>query len=972
MRYAGLAFGFAAFLAVAAAAQPRAAVLRIDGFPTTDAPEIPSSTLDDALAGLPFEPVHTLGDLTRFTTLVLPYGSSFPLEEWPHIRAFIARGGNLVVLGGAPFHQPVVKGNVLGVRQPTWAHDLLLGPAERIVVPASATVVTPQRYWTTGIDGARNAYALTIRLARETSMPGEHGSEGPREGVVRPLVHVAEDGLPQATLLLEIDRLRGPGAGGRWILATSDAPLRAPVIREIVRRAMRGASHIEARPVHATIAADEPPRIVLSKAATLTVRDDSGRRIYRGGAPEGESELRIRGRLRPGLYHVEAIAAEDLVASTGFWVRDDARLRRGPELTVSRDWLRVDGAVLPIVGTTYMASDVHRQFLFEPNPHVWDADFAAMKRLGINFVRTGLWTAWSRALDGEGNPHEQFLRALDAYVHTAAKHGIFVNFTFYAFQPLAHGGVNPYLDPKALAGQRRLLTAVASRYRGVGWIHYDLINEPSYAPPANLWSNRPIGDVHEREAWLAWIRQRHGRDEPVLRNRWQDRSDDLFGVPRENELWSTQLREDRRPRKLRDFVEFTNEAVAGWARTLRGYLRDAGGDVLVTLGQDEGGTHHRPSQQLHADAIDYTSLHPWWQNDDVFANGVSIKVPEKPSLFQETGIMRLEDADGWPWRSPQNAASLLERKFAAAFAARAAGNVQWAWNINPFMPIDNESVIGFIRPDGTVKPEIGVVRKQAEFFRAASPWLDDFEPDPVVIVIPQSRLFMNRPAALDGYRRAVRLMGERFGVVPTALSDLRLTEDRLKHAKLVIVPSLEFLGAEAANALLAARRNGVKVLFTGAITGDAYGEVPAALAELGVVDRGRPVAFREDGATFDRNLQESLLRSGLPRSEWHEPLPLEHAREDEPLARLLERAFAAAGVETFPSDSGVVSRLLVAPRAILGVFVNDTAADARRRVTISGRAVDVDVSAGASRLVLWERSTGRMIVQSPASTSDRR
>lgn len=805
MRHVGLAIAFAAFTTVAAA-QPRAAVLRIDGFPTTDAPEIASSTIDEALAGLPFATVGTLGDLTRFTTLLLPYGSSFPLDEWPNIRAFIARGGNLVVLGGAPFHQPVLPGNVLGVRQPTWAHELLIGPAERIAVPVDATVVMPQRFWTTAVAGARNVYALTLRLARDPTMRGEHGSEGEREAVVRPLVHIVQDGLPRATPLLEIDRLHGPGAGGRWIFAASDAPLSATVIREIVRRAMRGASHIEARPVHATIAADESPRIILDRPATVTVLDDNGRRIHQQMTLEGENELRIRGRLRPGLYHVTANAAGDLAASTGFWVRDDALLRRGPKLTVSRDWLRADGAVLPVIGTTYMASDVHRQFLFEPNPHVWDADFAAMKRIGINFVRTGLWTAWSRALDAEGNPNEPFLRALDAYVHTAAKHGIFVNFTFYAFQPLAHGGANPYLDPKSLEGQRRLLTAVASRYRGVGWIHYDLINEPSYAPAANLWSNRPIRDVHERDAWNAWIRQRHGDSELVLQHRWQDRSDDLHGVPRENELWHTQLREDRRPRKHRDFVEFTNDAVAGWARTLRGYLRDAGGDVLVTLGQDEGGTHHRPSQQLHADAIDYTSLHPWWQNDDVLANGVFIKVPEKPSLFQETGIMRLEDVDGWHWRSPESASSLLERKFAAAFAARAAGNVQWAWNINPFMPIDNESVIGFIRPDGTVKPEIDVVRMHADFFRAAATWLDDFEPDPVVIVIPQSRLFMNRPAALDGYRRAVRLMGERFGVVPTALSDLRLAAERLKNAKLVIAPSLEFLNAQAAEALLAARR----------------------------------------------------------------------------------------------------------------------------------------------------------------------
>ncbi|HUP48179.1 MAG TPA: hypothetical protein VNA04_05245, partial [Thermoanaerobaculia bacterium] len=157
-----------------------------------------------------------------------------------------------------------------------------------------------------------------------------------------------------------------------------------------------------------------------------------------------------------------------------------------------------------------------------------------------------------------------------------------------------------------------------------------------------------------------------------------------------------------------------------------------------------------------------------------------------------------------------------------------------------------------------------------------------------------------------------------------------------------------------------------KVLFTGAVTGDFYGEVPEALRALGVVDRGRPVMFREEGATFDRNLQESLLRSELPRSEWHEPLPLEHAREAGPFVALLRRAFAAAEVETHPSDSGVVARLLYAPRAILGVFINDGAHDVQRRVTVTGVPVDVFVPAGGSRLVLFERESGRIIAQSPA------
>ena len=90
--------------------------------------------------------------------------------------------------------------------------------------------------------------------------------------------------------------------------------------------------------------------------------------------------------------------------------------------------------------------------------------------------------------------------------------------------------------------------------------------------------------------------------------------------------------------------------VAGWARTLRDTSKAAGGDVLVTLGQDEGGTGTRPAQQLHDESVDYTAIHTWWNNDGLLWDGVVTKVPEKANLHQETGLMRLEDLDGNPWR----------------------------------------------------------------------------------------------------------------------------------------------------------------------------------------------------------------------------------------------------------------------------------------------------------------------------------
>lgn len=1005
---------------------PRALVFRAAGFPTVDAPAIADGVLDAALSGLPVDRAANVGELVArlklrdVDVLVLPYGSAFPVEAWPRIRGFLRCGGGLAVLGGAPFHEPVrqepghASAWIRGPRQTSFAHDLLIGPAEPIARPASAKTqlalgIEADSGFTAKFPDPTTTWALTLRLATNKDMPDEHGSAGPRDAVARPLVHVVDaGGTPRGCPLLEIDHHRGDAAGARWVLATSDAHLDAPVVRAIVSRALEGASELRGQPVRAAIEPGDQAhvrvtqrRFVVRKGeripakARVVVRDEKGREVYAtdvtlAGTPESRTAVvAVKAKLSPGLHHVtiESVgeargdgtaALHPRAARTGFVVKDEKLLAAAPKLSVTRDWLRKDGKAFPVVGTTYMASDVHRKFLFEPNPHVWDADFAAMQRRGVNFVRTGLWTAWSRAMLDPGAIDEGVLSALDAFVQAAARHGIVVCFDFFAFLPPAFTGDNPYLDPRAVEGQREMLTLFATRYRGNGWIHWDLINEPSYAPRAALWSTRAIGDDHEKRAWASWVRARHGDDPTRLRALWHDPSSDPMSVPKAEDFTQAFVQVARRPRKVRDFQEFTQDVVAGWAARMRDILHVAGGDPLVTLGQDEGGIYERPTQQLMAASLDYTAVHTWWKNDDLLWDGVLTKVPEKPSLHQETGLMRLEDLDGAPWRSPDAAARLLERKLVYAFAGRGTGVVEWAWNVNPYMPIDEEATIGLFRPDGTAKPELDPMVDLGAFFRIAAPLLDDFEPDRVVLVVPHARAFLGRTNAIDATKIVVRALAERFGVVPTAISDLRLTTARLKDAKLILVPSADVIDEAAARALLDASRGGAKVLFTGPIEGDSYGLETPSLRALGVLGASRPVAVHEKSAwsasgwvAFEGLLQESVRRAERPSvaalagSVWHEPLPIELARDREPLVRLLDAALRAASVPTSPGEWGVAARALVAPRSVLIAVVNERPERTVRRINADSRTFDVPVAGLGARLAIVERGNGRIVASTP-------
>ncbi len=999
----------------------RVACFLAAGFPTADAPAVSPDSLRAALNGLSSGFFSDPPALSRALdeggpkVLLLPYGSAFPAEAWPAIRNFLKRGGSLVYLGGNPFSLPVYRdgdGWKSGTPQPTFAHELLIGPADRIDIGsrpfyagARVSPVAGSGFAAEGFPMPARVFELTVRFTTDKYFRDEDGGNGPREAVLRPLVHVINgDGLAIACPLLAIDRIGGEAAGGRWVFGPSDAALPASLIRECVELALQGASEMKVLPVHALVREGETPviRIVRSRpdrdlpsspaseTFVVEVRDPSGKSVFRKRVPVSgtagfsstEAAIRTRGPLRPGLYTVDVLCPGSGRlpdrASGGFRVADPKLPASGPKLSAGRDWLFKDGRPFPVVGTTYMASDVAREFLFEPNPLVWARDFAEMRRAGVNMIRTGIWTGWRRIALAPSAFDEGVLRAIEAFVETAAENGIAVCFNFFAFSPPADGGTNPYLDPRALRWQKAFVTAIVSRFRDCGWIHYDLINEPSYTPPDDLWKTLPIGDGYEREAWQAWLLKRHPGGRTEMMDDWRSTGGGTSAPPAAADMSYAMIRNNREPRKALDFSLFTQDAVTGWAAALTREIKAAGGG-LVTLGQDEGGAVNRPKHQFFHTAVDYTSIHNWWFNDDLLWDVVSTKVPEKPNLVSETGLMRLEDIDGNAWRDPDLAARLLERKFAYAFMGRGAGVLEWVWNINPYMPIDNESVIGFKRPDGTFKLESEVLKAYAAFFAEAAPRLGDFEPERVVLLSPDARMFSGQPQALEGTQRLIRVLAEDFGLVPAMLSDLTVTAERLTGARLVIVPSAQWLPDTASRALLSASRTGTVVLFTGAVEGNEYGKPSADFKALGLEAGSAPVAHYETagwasggkegtsvvsfGGLKSENLRKSLAPPASLRGVIiHEPLPLEYAEERGPLDALLEAVLRRAGLPSEVKPVPVASKVLLGAWTALAVLANESLGRLDGRVSFDGRVFDVPVDAGRSRIVLFDRRSGAVIL----------
>jgi hypothetical protein len=1024
------------FSAPSAAARPRAqaapsptVVLQEEGFAAADMVPIARPSLEAALPGARFATAQQLpGALSQPETrlLVLPYGSAFPEEDWTAIRAFLARGGNLLVLGGKPFTRPAIHETGGWRLQPprmAYAQRLLINRYE--AAPGSDGLTfepnpdfsflhLPEFGWS-------RAYGLILRLSDEALYPRE-GSAGGIDARLATLVWGAAGERRLSAPLVEIDHFKKDFIGGRWIfLACRPAPgmLDSPAGRALVgtlaARALGGSALFALRPAWPLFLPGEPWTFRL-RWDRFGAGQPAPLRLDLEISPETGSAVRKRLEFQPrefpfstefslpptpgtGMRVVTArlYAGGKLRAiyHTGFWLRDRKYLDSGPRVTVNHNFFEIDGRSTPIVGATYMASDVQREFFMSPNPYVWDRDMARMQSAGINMLRTGWWTAWGQVMKESGVVHEEMLRAMEAFLMAARKHGLPVQFTFFAFSPGVLGGGNPYLDPDAVRREKQLIVTVVERFRSVPFLMWDLINEPSFSNPRKLWETRPNGDAAELDAWNRWLAARYP-SRAALAAAWnQTLVPDSRPVPLPRDLqfspraayatgkWLNSL-------ETYDYNLFAQEKFRDWAAGMREAIRDTGSRQLVTVGQDEGGGEDRPSPAWWGSAVDFTTTHTWWLSDALLWDSLVAKQPGEPMLVQETGIQRELGLDGGPRRSPQQAARLLERKLAFALST-SAGAIQWLWNTNAYMDNDNEVAIGALRVDGTEKPEAEVLRRVARFARQAAGAFENPRPAQVSIVTSQAFQYSAlEPMAVEAQQKAVRALEYSCRVSASVIAENRI--GRLGHPRLVILPSPMALGDAAWQALLSYVKSGGNLLITGSMERDPHWKVTHRLAALGLAARPAPLLFHETTVTiggqsipisFSADKQSALdvLRFDDGKS-WRELRwgqgklfvasdPVELGEGSVAAARVYQAVLEQLGIEPpFTSQGaalppGVLIHPEVFDHAILYLFESENARsvpiDIRDRST--GAEMKFPLPPLASRLILLDRSGGRVIAR---------
>jgi len=947
--------------------------------------------------------------------LILPQGSAFPESAWEAIQAYLRHGGNLLVLGGRPFSRAAyhdasgwhLRDYSVRFMRPLFIDQYQTTPGsegETFISNPDIPTEIPPFHW-------EHAFSPVIRLSKNDLYP-RGGSTGFLDARLNALAWGESDGRRMSAPVQQIDHISSGFDGGRWIFMLAElgpdfysSANASRIVRALALRAMQGALDFYVRPSLPLYLPGEPVQLetelqpARKPAEPQTVQvvcypeDHPSEKQTLTIALPTDSPALLPPPTKKGLHIIEARLMEGSTLRatyhSAFWIRDEEFLRSGSSLGVNSDYFEWNGKPLAVVGTTYMSSEVQRLFFDHPNVYVWNHDLAQIHAAGLNMIRTGWWTGWDKLCDETGRPYERTMRALEAYLMTARKYDLPVQFNFFAFLPEVLGGANAFLDPEAVRRQQNLVSSVAARFHDVPYLAWDLINEPSFS--SHLWTMRPNGDRNELAAWNEWLAKRYANP-AALAAAWNLPEDSVqfpVSLPSEKEFSLQGMYVGVNSLRVFDYYLFAQEKFAEWVRAMREAIRARAAAQPITVGQDEGGNMDRLSPAFYAPYVDFTTNHSWWQNDALLWDSLIVKQPGKAMLIQETGLQRELTLEEIARRTPEQEAMLFERKFVVSFV-EGSGAIEWLWNSNSYMTESNETPIGAIRPDGTEKPEADVLRNLAKFAAAASPYLQKPKQPQIAVVTSQAAQYsVLNDLQLTAQQNAVRALSYNLHQPCFVIAENQIA--KLGSPKLVILPSALALQESTWQTLLAYVKAGGNLLVSGPASRDEHWHVVDRLSPLGVSASLEPLTMHAAGPDgspssqaipFDQ--QKQLLAEywkfpgGAAEKEvvWGkgkvilEAYPVELARDALYAARTYEPVMSRTGVSSpFRLRSSVSSGVLIYPMelqdAVLYVMESETDQDTKISLedTATGAQLEFDLAAQHGALALVDKTSKKVVAK---------
>jgi Cellulase (glycosyl hydrolase family 5) len=1002
------------------------------GFPAADSATPTQTQLQSAFAGASFTSADQLASaLAIADLLVMPYGSAWPEAQWKPILEYLDRGGNLLVLGGKPFTRAAwhdasgwhLRASSVAASLELFIHDYQQtagSDALKFQPNTDVFPALPEFSW-------KHAFSPVLRLSVVDKYHRD-GSTGDEDFDLTTLAWGTRDGHKLAAPVFEIDHNQFRFVGGRWIFAACDFSdlffSNTQLLGILVDLATRKADRFTFRPHVPLFLPGEPLDFVFEPYGAGSDWPAGGQLKIRVTSEDNAAPtdltipadfpqpitLPASAATGKGLHTVEATLLRDgkplRVYRSGFWMRDWDYLLSGPKLTVGSDYFQLDGKPLPVVGTTYMSSDVARLYLSKPNAWVWDQDMAQIDGEGLNMIRSGLWTGWDPLIGPNGAMTEDALRTIEAFLMCARHNHLPVQFNLFAFLPENLGGENPYLDPVAWHAQAEYVTSIAQRFHAVPFLAWDLINEPS--ANANLWRTQPIGDAFEQAAWRRWLAARYP-NQPTLLDAWAEpaygigrnlqlhpttsgpetAAQDPFALPAPGAWGLDAVRSGYNPLKVYDYFLFTQSIFTDWVQRTRDLIRAQGSTQLITVGQEENGVSGRLSPAFYSQLVDFTADHTWWDFDAILWASLAAKFPGKPMLIQETGEQRRLLQDDHLRLTAEEEGWQLERKLAVALA-QGAGALEWVWDVNSYMSNDNEIPIGAVRPDGTEKPEAQILSAFAAFVAKSPASFTHIQAPQVAMVTSQALLYSGMNSlALDTQKHALRALAYYDHTPFRFVAENRLAE--LGSPKVAILPAAQALSDEAWSALMKYVEAGGTLLVTGPVQRNEHWQFVDRLTPLGVKANLETLAVRQSDLqlenqppiqiSFPTEVQQlpidvmrfadgksvEVISHGSGHILWARD-PVEFSEDYEPAAVLYRYALKFAGLspalrELTPLSPAVLAFPTVLDDAVLYSFSNESLDDQPVAIedAISHASIHFTLPAQRGAAILLRKSDGSVL-----------
>lgn len=996
----------------------RVLIFKEEEFPFVDTNPIETQWILDALPAV--QDVRSVGatDLQErlradsVNLLINPYGSAFPENAWSDIHDYLAAGGNLLNIGGAPFSVPVRWESDAWhqhVSQTRYHRQLGIEQLQQIQTDGISRYDTSESAPLLSglIDGflCDEVFELQMNLANTSNHTGECGSSIEREPILRPLLFAHDsDGRRIAAPILTVDHVRDEFTGGRWVLMNyrSECLLRKEAFRRLAVYALLGASDVHIRPSFACYQPDERANLIFhatrfrdcGESVTLTVtthKENSVRTeeiAITDFAPPYYLTVPIAQPLTPGLYTVEARLSQDDpqltdkfadYVSTGFRCYDKALVTVTQPLSAGKDYLTRDGKPVPLLGTNYAVSRAHGNFLVEPNPAEWQRDFADMRKNGINVVRTETSIGFRLTTPGPAIPSEDVLRAFEAFMLTAAEHDMPVVFTLFGSASGTFERVDAYLDPRCIQAQKEYIAAFAHRFAKFNNLTWDLTTEPH--------ASRPAPSKLEQKAWQEWRSQRHPSDD----------SPDEGSTPTTHDAQSLTDPEDLdNPRPFDnarvctlDYALFIQDVLSRWVSQMTAVIRQNGNPKqLITVGEHHTGSGDQMSPDSHLIDVHFTSKYTRCLTEDLLWEGLVGKTSGKANLIVESCSMSVNDSDPPLPRSEEDSRNTLERRMVTALASSGAGAILSIWNSKGCIFGNNEMSIGFHRADLTCTPNMDIIGPLSDFLKKARNYMVDRQPEDVCMVIPGPSVFFESGTATAVTRACVRVMSRYLGIPMRTAGEYAL--DDLGTPSLIILPSPRVLSQPAWETMLRSVEAGSALLVTGPINFDEYQRPVDRLGSFGIEAKTQPVVSDEEaiilgteyhvsfGGEKTSHVRKAVLlgRGGSIRTEQigsgkliYCTLPVELADNDEPMIALyrfaLKQAILQPPFTTELLEPGVFVRPVFFRDAILYSFVSETSPDKELTFTDNATctAFTASIPAQGAAMLLVSRQDGTVLAR---------